>query len=117
TAKDGKAALELTRRELPDAGLLDVHMPLLDGFEGCRQLKAGAETAHIPVLFVTALAVDFNRGRGFEVGAADYITKPLDLDVLRARLQAQVSCVRLRRIVREQHAALQKLQLANEELE
>src|SRR3979411_3390323 len=73
---NGPAALELAESELPDIILLDVMMPLMDGFEVCRRLKANPRTADVPVVMVTALSDVADRLRGLEVGADDFLTQP-----------------------------------------
>ena len=78
TASNGAAALELCERDLPDVILLDVMMPGMDGFEVCRRLKSDVRTQHIPVLMVTALDHQSDLLKGFEAGADDFLTKPVD---------------------------------------
>src|ERR671939_1674419 len=78
TASNGPAALDVAARELPDIVLLDVMMPRIDGFEVCRRLKADPRTAPVPVLLVTALTGRQDRLQGIEVGANDFLTKPID---------------------------------------
>lgn len=95
---DGSSALELAEREQPDIVLLDVMMPLMDGFEVCRRLKANPRTADIPVVMVTALSDRADRVRGLEVGADDFLTKPINDIALFARVR---SLVRLRRMMHE----------------
>ena len=93
-ASDGPTALKLAGEQAPDLVLLDVMMPGLDGFEVCRRLKADPETAHIPVVMVTALDDTANRVRGLEAGADDLLTKPINDVALFARIR---SLVRLKR--------------------
>jgi len=78
-AKDGARALELARQEQPDLVLLDVMMPGMSGYEVCAALKAHPATASTPVIFVTALTETADEVEGFEAGAVDYITKPVDV--------------------------------------
>ena len=75
-ASDGLAAIEVAEREQPDLILLDVMMPVLDGYETCRRLKANAETAHIPVVMLSAKSQKAEQAVGLEAGALDYICKP-----------------------------------------
>ena len=98
TAYNGHAALEIADTELPDVILLDVMMPRMDGFEACRQLKANARTADIPVVMVTALSDVASRLRGLEAGADDFLTKPVNDIALFARVR---SLVRLKRMMEE----------------
>jgi two-component system cell cycle response regulator len=88
TATRGLKGFDLARREKPDIILLDVMMPDMDGFEVCRRLKADAETRHIPVLMLTALDGRADRLRGLDVGAEDFLTKPIDDVQLMARVRS-----------------------------
>ncbi len=88
TASDGPAALEAAVEQSPDVILLDVMMPEMDGFEVCRRLKADPRTTHIPVVMVTALSDMENRVRGLEVGADDFLSKPLNDIALFARVRS-----------------------------
>ena len=76
TCNNGSAALSLAKEKLPDLILLDVMMPHMDGFETCRLLKDNLETVDIPVIFLTSMADTFDKIKGFNAGAVDYITKP-----------------------------------------
>jgi len=75
-ATSGPAALEVARRERPDLIFLDVHMPGLDGFEVCRQLRADPALAGARIVMLTAAGQERERRRGREAGADDYLTKP-----------------------------------------
>ncbi len=86
-ATDGPSALESAKRDLPDLILLDVMMPGMDGFEVCRRLKEDPATRDIPVLFLTALNEVANESRGLELGAVDYITKPFNPVIVKARVR------------------------------
>jgi putative two-component system response regulator len=94
-AKDGARAIELARDERPNLILLDVMMPGMSGHEACKHLKANPDTAAIPVIFVTALADASDEVTGFEVGAVDYINKPVSAPILRARVRTHLSLVHL----------------------
>ncbi|MDJ0389675.1 PleD family two-component system response regulator [Roseomonas sp. E05] len=87
-ASSGPEALACAEEWLPDIILLDVMMPGMDGYEVCRRLKANPETAHIPVVMVTALVDPAERVRGLEAGADDFLSKPVDHLTLFARLRA-----------------------------
>jgi PleD family two-component response regulator len=89
-ATDGKTALETAQRERPDLILLDVMMPGIDGYEVCRRLKGNRETQNIPVIFVTALGGGTDEIRGLELGARDYLAKPIDPLSVKARVNNQV---------------------------
>ncbi|MEQ8559324.1 MAG: PleD family two-component system response regulator [Henriciella sp.] len=87
-AEDGQKALEIAHADQPGIILLDVMMPGMDGYEVCRRLKADPETAHIPVVMLTALNETADRVRGLEAGADDFLTKPVDDFSLMARIGA-----------------------------
>lgn len=89
-AGDGKVALDLIAKEKPDLILLDVSMPVMDGFEVCRYLKASKQYSDIPVIFLTARVQKEDIIQGFEVGAVDYISKPFNLNELLSRVQTHL---------------------------
>ncbi len=89
-AASGAKALEIARRDRPDLILLDVTMPEMDGYEVCRRLKADPTTAVIPVLFLTAMSQVEDETKGFEVGAADFIHKPVSPPVVQARVRTHL---------------------------
>jgi signal transduction histidine kinase/HPt (histidine-containing phosphotransfer) domain-containing protein len=95
-ALDGEAALRLAREALPDLVLLDVMMPGLDGYEVCRRLRDDPLTGEVPVIFLTALADGDHEGRGLALGAVDYVSKPFDPTLVRARVRNQVQLQRSR---------------------
>jgi putative two-component system response regulator len=113
-AKDGARALELARQEKPDMVLLDVMMPGMSGYETCAALKADAATAAAPVIFVTALSDTADELEGFEVGAVDYITKPVSPPIVRARVRTHLSLVRMEELRATRLAIVQRLGLAAE---
>ena len=86
-AKDGKRAISIAEKALPDLILLDIMMPEMDGYEVCRRLKADKATRHIPVIFLTALSDSADEARGLGLGAVDYIVKPIVPDLVRARVR------------------------------
>lgn len=86
-AESGTSALDIARREQPDMIILDVMMPDMDGFAVCAALKEDEETAHIPVIMVTALDTPEERVRGLEAGADDFLSKPFDDLALFARVR------------------------------
>lgn len=86
-ASSGERALKiLDQGKIPDLILLDVMMPDMDGFEVCRQIKANPATADIPVIFLTAMSEAPDVTRGFALGAVDFVTKPADPPILKARI-------------------------------
>jgi diguanylate cyclase (GGDEF)-like protein len=90
-ATSGAKALEACAKQLPDLVLLDVMMPEMDGYEVCRRLKADPLTADIPVIFVTAHNDDDSEARGLDVGAVDFISKPINLKIVRARVRTHIT--------------------------
>ncbi len=89
-ASDGAEALVVARRTIPDLVLLDVHMPRLDGFEVCRQLKKEPALARIPIVMLTAASQEADRARGRAAGADEYLTKPFSPLALLALVEALV---------------------------
>jgi signal transduction histidine kinase len=107
-AEDGEDALAQTARTLPDLVLLDVMMPGLDGFETCRRLKAAERTRGIPVIFMTALTDIAEKVRGFEAGAVDYVTKPIQHEEALARIATHLTIRRLSHELQQQLALKDK---------
>ena len=91
-ANGGSRALKIAQGDVvPDLILLDILMPDVDGFEVCRQLKAHPKTANVPVLFLTAKTAIEDEELGFQLGAVDYITKPISPPRVLARVRAHLS--------------------------
>ena len=88
TAVDGQQGVALARSELPDLILMDMSLPVLDGWEATRQLKAASETRAIPVVAVTAHAMAGDREKALEAGCDDYEAKPLEFAGLLAKMKA-----------------------------
>jgi diguanylate cyclase (GGDEF)-like protein len=99
-ALDGPRALELARTQQPDLILLDALMPGMDGYALCKALLAAPETAGIPVIFVTALTSPEDETRALDAGAADFISKPVNAAVVRARVRTQLTVKRQRDALR-----------------
>jgi two-component system cell cycle sensor histidine kinase/response regulator CckA len=127
-APDGPTALSLAKREPPDLILMDVRMPGMDGYQVCECLKEDPKTRHIPVIFVSALDEQTDKVQGFAVGGVDYITKPLQVKEVIARVDTHLTLRNLQRQLESQNAKLQQqilereraeeaLQKANDELE
>jgi len=89
-ATNGKAALEYVEKKQPDLVLLDIMMPEMDGYEVCKCLKGDPKTMHIPIIFITAMSDSDDEYYGFELGGIDYITKPFDPKLVRARVESQL---------------------------
>ena len=90
-ATSGAKALAICAAQSPDLVLLDVMMPEMDGYEVCTRLKANPKTADIPVIFVTAHTDEASEERGLEVGAVDFISKPINMKIVRARVKAHIA--------------------------
>ena len=111
---NGPMALRLAAMDpQPDLILLDIMMPGMDGFEVCRQLKKETRTQNIPIIFVTAKAGGQDELQGLELGAVDYITKPISPPMVKARIQFQLT---LQTLLREREENNQKLYEINEQL-
>lgn len=107
-AKDGPQALaRLAGDPLPDLILLDVMMPGMDGVEVCRRLKEDARTRDVPVIFITAMGQVHDETRGFEVGAVDYITKPISPPVTLARVRTHIALREAQRALADQNRRLE----------
>jgi two-component system alkaline phosphatase synthesis response regulator PhoP len=92
TANNGELAIEKAKQEKPDLIVLDIMMPVLDGYEVCRRLKRDSETKGIPVVLLTAKGRDIDKRLGFEVGAVDYVIKPFSPNRLIDRIQEILGC-------------------------
>ncbi|AWU94451.1 diguanylate cyclase [Azospirillum ramasamyi] len=86
-ATDGEKALDLVQARMPDLVLLDIMMPGMDGFEVCRRIKSDPATHDIPVIFISAKSEVEDETRGLEVGAIDFITKPISPPIVKARVR------------------------------
>lgn len=112
-APNGKVALDISSRFLPDLILMDVMMPEMDGFEACKKLKEDDATREIPIIFITAKNQPEDIDKGFALGGVDYIPKPFrDKEVL-ARVKAHL---RLKKLLMEREAWLNQLQVAKQQL-
>lgn len=107
-AKDGPTALDIAKRTQPDLMLLDVTMPGMDGFEVCRELKAQPETKDTLVIFLSARGEVSDKVSGLELGAIDYITKPIQGEEVLARVAAHLSRRHLERELRQSRDRLDK---------
>jgi sigma-B regulation protein RsbU (phosphoserine phosphatase) len=89
-ATSGTMALKIVEKQRPDLVLLDIMLPGMSGYEMCEQLKANPDTHDIPVIFLTAMEQTSDEAQGFELGAADYITKPVNPPILKARVRTHL---------------------------
>ncbi|MDM4769367.1 response regulator transcription factor [Solimonas sp. SE-A11] len=94
-ATDGLSALALVDQITPDLILMDAMMPGIDGFETCRRLKQDKQLAHVPVIFMTGLSESWHVVKGLDVGGVDYVTKPIVVDELLARIRVHLANARL----------------------
>jgi sigma-B regulation protein RsbU (phosphoserine phosphatase) len=101
-ALNGPTALKIVEKQPPDLILLDIMMHGMDGYEVCRRLKADPETSDIPIIFLTAMDQTTDEAFGFDLGAADYITKPVNPPILEARVKTLLA---LKRSMDELHKA------------
>lgn len=111
-AADGKRALQIARQSKLDLVLLDVSLPEMSGLEVCRALKADPKTAGVPVVFISALCDGEDQVRAFRLGAVDYIPKPFNPEVIKARIVAQLAISHQQRtlelLVRERTGKLEE---------
>ena len=107
-AHQGKIVFEQIPKVSPDLILLDIMMPEMDGFEVCRQLKADPAARDIPIIFLTAKTETDDIVKGFELGAADFITKPFRAKELLARVQTHITLMRLQQSLKKKNQELQE---------
>src|SRR6202163_3732391 len=94
-AMDGAAAMRIVEQITPDIVLLDAVMPGIDGFETCRRLKRAAGLGNVPIIFMTGLAETEHIVRGLEAGGVDYVTKPIVVEEMIARIRVHLANARL----------------------
>ena len=90
TAGDGAAALEAMRQQKPAVVLMDMNLPIKDGWTACREAQQDASIAGIPIIALTAHAMEEDKHRALEAGCSDYATKPVDFPDLLAKIAAQI---------------------------
>jgi len=108
-ATNGEKALEAAVKHRPDLVLLDIMMPGMNGYEACERLRATPATRDIPVIFVTAMSEVEDEARGFDVGAVDYIQKPVSGPIVLRRIETHLSLVRAQELENSQKAAIYML--------
>ncbi len=117
-ATNGDKALRLAAKEhAPDLILLDVMMPVMDGYEACAKLKSDKKTRDIPVIFVTAKSDVEDELKGFELGAVDYITKPISPPLVKARVKTHLSLKQAREELAKQNKELLEAARLREDVE
>ena len=115
-AKNGADALILAA-QIPDLILLDIMMPHMDGYEVCRRLKTDPNTCDIPVIFITAKTKEEDEIAGFELGAVDYITKPVSGPIVRARVKTHLHLKRIRKELESQNNTLKEAAQLRDDVE
>jgi two-component system, sensor histidine kinase and response regulator len=108
TAKDGNLALKSMQAAPPDLALLDIHMPVMDGYALCKEIKNDSSLRHIPVLFISAIGESFNKVIAFDLGAVDYISKPADPREVLARVNTHLKIQELQNSLQDQNMQLEK---------
>ncbi|MFY8273207.1 response regulator [Pseudoalteromonas sp. SSDWG2] len=117
-ATSGQKALDICNGDAaPDLVLLDIMMPQMDGFEVCKQLKENPDTAHISIIFLTAMDQTQDIVKGFELGAVDYITKPINPEVVKARVATHSKLAKTNSLMREQIDNLMESERMRDEFE
>ncbi len=106
-AENGIQGLKLLDRIIPDLILLDVSMPEMDGFEFCLKLKQDIKTRHIPIIFISAMDEPQDIVKAFEVGGADYVTKPFIQEVVKSRVEVHLKMSEMNRDLVESNRRLQ----------
>ncbi len=107
-ATDGVKALEAAKYAPPDIILMDVGMPVMDGYEACRRLKEDKTLRDIPVIFLTAKSDEADEQKGFSLGAADYIAKPVSPVILAARMKTHLALKRSKDLLENQNRFLEE---------
>ncbi len=105
-AANGPTALEAAEKHRPDLVLLDIMMPRMNGYEVCQRLKANPDTVDTPVIFISAMSEVEDETRGFDVGAVDYIQKPVSGPIVLRRVQTHLSLVRAKQLEDSQKKAI-----------
>jgi len=113
-AKSGQEALRLVNKEKPDLILLDVMMPGMTGYDVCEYLKKQPLYQSIPIIFVTALSDTIDEAKGLNMGAADYISKPVSPAVVKARVKTHLSLISIEELKRSRLQIIQRLGKASE---
>lgn len=116
-ALNGEIALKAAQADMPDLILLDVTMPVMDGFETCTRLKSDDRTKDIPIIFITSLNDVTDKVSGLKLGAVDYITKPFEIEEVLARVENHMAIQNLQRELREKNHELEANARLREEVE
>jgi PleD family two-component response regulator len=105
-ADNGAQAVEIAQTLLPDIILLDINMPVMDGFEACARLKEDERTCDIPVIFISALDNIEDKAKAFRIGGVDYILKPFESEEVLARVETHLALRHLRVQLEQANLAL-----------
>jgi signal transduction histidine kinase len=108
-AQNGQQAVDVACAKPPDLILMDVSMPVLDGFSACERLKSCTSASEIPIIFLTARTEEEDIVRGFEIGGSDYVTKPFRAAELLARVKTHLALSHSQRMIRRQNESLLEL--------
>ena len=95
-ARNGKEALDMARKELPDLILLDINMPTLNGYEVCETLQDSDETKDIAIIFLSAQDSSVDESHGLRLGAVDFISKPFVIEIVKQRVKMHVEFKQLK---------------------
>jgi signal transduction histidine kinase len=115
-AMNGKIALSLCAKEIPDLILLDIMMPEMDGYEVCQRLKEMEETKNVPIIFITAKGETEDETKGLALGAVDYISKPITPAIVLARVKTHLEVNRQRQKIEKAYNELQELEALRDNL-
>lgn len=109
-ALEGKQALDMVNKSKPDLILLDIVMPIMDGFATCKILKSDPEYKDIPIIFLTSSLETESIVKGFDLGAIDYLTKPFNSSELLARVKTHIELKKSKEIIKKQYKDLLKVE-------
>jgi signal transduction histidine kinase len=115
-APSGELALRAAREQTPDLILLDINMPVMSGYEVCEQLKADETLKSVPIIFISALNDVLDKVRAFDVGGADYVTKPFHAEEVVSRVRTHLALRRQERQLQESLARLKELERLRDNL-
>ena len=113
-ATDARQAIQICQEQQPDLVLLDVILPDISGFEVCKSIKSFHETSRIPIIFVSSMSESIDEAHGFDMGAVDYITKPVNPAIVKARVATHLSLVSTEELQDTQLQIIQRLGRAAE---
>ena len=118
TAQSGPEGIEIAKKELPDAIILDIRMPDMDGYEVCKHLQSDESTRYIPVLLLTAYQADSKDViRGLEFGALSFLTKPIDSHILIAHINVALRITKAERLLKDREEEMRSLLTGHKQAE